>query len=61
MFQPWDPSTGASQVSATERAAQTLNLELIAFTEDLIGSGLSRLNGAAEWQHDRHQPLGSRA
>jgi putative ABC transport system substrate-binding protein len=48
----WDPSTGASQVSATERAAQTLKLELqiveVRQREDLANAFRSAQAGGAE-------------
>ena len=48
----WDPSTGASQVSATERAARTLKLELqivdVRRREDLANAFRSAQAGGAE-------------
>lgn len=48
----WDPTTGASQISATERAAQTLKLELqiveVRRREDLADAFRSAQAGGAE-------------
>jgi putative tryptophan/tyrosine transport system substrate-binding protein len=61
----WDPSTGASQVSATERAARTLKLELqileVRRREDVIDAFRSAHTGAAEGLSVFSSPLLSSA
>ena len=52
-------TAGDIAIRAAQQATKTI--PILAFTDDLVGSGLVELDGPAEWQHDWRQPLGNRA